>query len=269
VNSEIIFPSCQLKPFINYYWIVELNNPYIDISYSQRIVPNGMTELFFHFGDKLISSKENIKTTHPAISISGQTTSFFDVFQTGKTGFISILFKPHSVKLFFDLSPVEISNEIIDLNLIIKNEAKIILEKIEEIKDNSIRIQIIENFLIKQYKEKNTYNFNRLSNCFKSIHITKGNIKISDLAKITCLSDKQFYRVFLEYTGISPKEFIKIIRVQNALAQLQQNKQKDLFQMAISCGYYDQSHFIKDFKILTGFTPKEYLESQNIYPDYF
>lgn len=266
--SEIIFPSGILKSFINYFWIVEFETSFLEISSPQRIVPNGMIEIFFHYGDKLISEKENIKEKHQNVVIIGQSTNYYDVFQTGKTGFVAVLFKPHAVKLFFDIKLSEITNEIVDLSLF-NTEIGNILEKITLSNTISSKIQVIESFLLSRFNDKMLYNYKRLSNCFEHINIATANLKISDLANISCLSDKQFYRIFTEFTGISPKDFIKIIRVQNALSLMLQGKSKNLFEIAFQCGYFDQSHFIKDFKALTGFTPKEYSEILNIYPNNF
>ena len=92
---------------------------------------------------------------------------------------------------------------------------------------------------------------------------------IHNLAQTACLSDKQFNRVFHEYVGTTPKEFIRIVRLQRALYTLQTQPDINFAQLAYECGYYDQSHLIKEFKAFSGYTPGEYLALCAPYSDYF
>ena len=92
---------------------------------------------------------------------------------------------------------------------------------------------------------------------------------LSLLADTACLSTKQFSRIFVEYVGTSPKDFIRIIRVQRALFTMQRNPQMSFAQVAYSCGFSDQSHMIKEFKLFSGYTPQEYLAVCDPFSDYF
>ena len=71
------------------------------------------------------------------------------------------------------------------------------------------------------------------------------------------LSRRQFERKFKEYSGFSPKEFFKIVRFKNAMKESARGE-KSLAQIAIECGYYDQSHFTHEFKKYSGYSPREY-----------
>ena len=62
--------------------------------------------------------------------------------------------------------------------------------------------------------------------------------------------------------GVPPKEFLKIIRFQQALAEIERHKNISWTTLAIDCGFYDQSHFIADFKTFSGFTPQEYIRQK-------
>lgn len=69
-------------------------------------------------------------------------------------------------------------------------------------------------------------------------------------------SEKKINRTFQRYFDLSPKEYIRMIRFRKALWQLQQTK-NSFTEIAHDCGYYDQSHFIKDIRVFTGMTPKQ------------
>lgn len=89
------------------------------------------------------------------------------------------------------------------------------------------------------------------------------------MAGKACLSDKQFYRVFSEQVGISPKQFLRTIRLQQIFYLVQCNPQIELSELVYLCGYYDQAHFINDFKLQTGMSPANCFAKCNTSSDYF
>jgi Helix-turn-helix domain len=68
--------------------------------------------------------------------------------------------------------------------------------------------------------------------------------------------------VFRENVGLTPKGFLKIIRFQKAIQEIASAKQTNWTSIALESGYYDQAHFINDFKTFSGFTPKQYVQKQ-------
>ncbi|MDR0207510.1 MAG: helix-turn-helix domain-containing protein [Bacteroidales bacterium] len=98
---------------------------------------------------------------------------------------------------------------------------------------------------------------------------TYGNINVNQMASEACLSRKQFERIFAEHIGISPKKYLKIIRFQSAIFQKQQNNNLNMTELSYESGYFDQSHFINDFKSLSGLTPKQYFAENEICSDFF
>lgn len=254
-------------PFIQFYWMFELESR--NHEEPHRIVPTGCVELMFQYGDGLLKMKNNEISAQPNSIITGQLTDFYDVIQTGKTAFLSILFKPHAAKIFFDLPINELANQNIDINLILKSENKHVSEQLALTRSHQEKIKIIEDFLLRNLSEEKLYNFNRLSKSIDLINSKFGDVRVSQLSDITCLSDKQFCRIFNDYVGLQPKNFIKIVRLQASFYYMQKFQPKSTTELAYLCGYYDQAHFIKDFKNLTGYTPNTYFKHEGIVSDYF
>ena len=90
------------------------------------------------------------------------------------------------------------------------------------------------------------------------IYESKGNISIGTLAEETGYSECYIRRIFGKIHGISPKVFEKFVRFQNTL-NLMEKEKIGLEELAAECGYYDQSHMIKDFKNFSGVTPEAYM----------
>ncbi|MEX0274587.1 MAG: helix-turn-helix transcriptional regulator [Flavobacteriaceae bacterium] len=86
---------------------------------------------------------------------------------------------------------------------------------------------------------------------------------IEDLSQKAHLSLRQFERGFKAQFGITAKEFQKITRFQDVIKNILLNRNSDYLDTILDNGYFDQSHFIKEFKSLTKKTPLEYFTEEN------
>ncbi len=251
-------PIKILSKFIKNYFIVETDNS-IDYLPKERIYPCGYATMVFHYGSPSKFQKKNSSIyIEPSMVICGQQTNYYDLSISGKTGMIIIVFRPHGVKSFFNFPITELLNENLSLQDLVNYEAVELEDKLFNSPDNNQRIIHLENFLIK--KLNHCDDFERVEHALKIIENAKGQVKTQDIAYDVCLGIKQFERTFSKYVGVNPKKFASIIRLQNVI-QLKSTNKKSMFQLAYDNGYYDQSHFIHDFKSLTGVTPKAFFNT--------
>jgi AraC-like DNA-binding protein len=156
------------------------------------------------------------------------------------------------------------------LKFILKNEVNELESKLLETKTFFNKIKLVEDFLFKRLeKNKKKYEFNRINHSVSLINKAKGNLDVNYLASEACLSRKQYERIFSEYIGTSPKQFLRTIRFQNTLVQKGKDKTASLTSLAYHCGYYDQSHMINEFKLFSGMTPTQYFSECEPFSDYF
>jgi methylphosphotriester-DNA--protein-cysteine methyltransferase len=92
------------------------------------------------------------------------------------------------------------------------------------------------------------------------IHQRKGNIRIRDLAQQLHTSQSPLEKRFRAAVGASPKKFASIVRLKYLLRQ--SPKSGSLTGLGYEAGFYDQAHFIKEFKAFTGDTPENYFRNQ-------
>src|SRR5579871_4888225 len=85
-----------------------------------------------------------------------------------------------------------------------------------------------------------------------------GQVRVDDLAFDAGMSARQLRRIFLEQLGLSPKHFCRVIRFRHSLPKLRAADRGDWTQVALDCGYYDQAHFINEFRGFSGYTPGEF-----------
>lgn len=257
MNLRIIKPATSLSMYIKHYWFLEME---ACEAVGERVVPAGYVELTFHFADHLIQRKLTDKM-QPGIIICGQKTGFFDVLPTGKISMLSVQFYPHSAGLFFDLPINELTNETLDLKDIMGVSACELEEQLYDLPTLEDKVKHIESFLLRRLSRKPVYSLDRISHNVKLINQSNGLITPDQLASEACLSRKQHERIFKQTVGLSPKQFLKVIRFQYTLYAHQQYPGESLTELAYRCGFYDQSHMINDFREMSGITPKQYFKS--------
>lgn len=91
-----------------------------------------------------------------------------------------------------------------------------------------------------------------------SIVAQAGQLRMDDLAFQAGISPRQLRRLFLEEIGVAPKHFCRVIRFRNSLSRWSQAGRAEWTQVALDCGYYDQAHFINEFRQFSGYTPGEF-----------
>lgn len=277
-SFDIIKPSSVLEPYIKYYWILDYESEIIE---PIRVIPYGCVQFTFYLGNRIQSlSTSNTSYFKDQAVVSGQSSMFMDVVPQGKIRLITIVFKPFGAKPFFDFPISYIKNNIVSIKDI-NNGEWIDLENRLGNCDSIIEIiSTLEKTLIKKLEKNSLFNsytsinYSRMTHAVKEIDKSNGNIKSKELSSIICLSDKQFNRIFTDYIGNNPKEFMRIIKYQSVLYKLQSFNLKDIqnidFQdLVYDFGYYDQSHLINNFKQFTGYTPKEYIKQFPPCSEYF
>lgn len=268
MNYCIARPSLLLSKFVKHYWTIENCMP-VGQEHIQRIVPNGLSELIFYLGDKPVSKDKN-KSINENSVISGQLSEFYDIQISGKLSLFSILFQPQGLSMFLDIPLNELHNQNIPLKFILKNNTNKLENRLFETNSFAERIRIVEQYLFKLFhKRGHAYNYDRIRKSVSLINQSKGVINIDLLASKACLGRKQFERIFLYNIGISPKQFLKIVRFQNTINEKSKDKSISLTDLTYKCGYYDQSHMINDFKKLSGISPKQYFNECEPSSDYF
>lgn len=230
-----------------------------------RILPDSCVELVIHFNQPYITTFRNNKTEiQPQSFVVAQMKNFIEIEPNGKIGMISIRFSAQGAYHFFGMPMKEIANGIVDLKLIWKDVAKEIEERIVESTNTEQRINRIQHYLLTQLRRNGHVDLT-VDYCLNLIYSTNGKICVEDLSRKTGISNRQLVRKFNHCIGVSPKEFSRIIKFISTLNHLKENKKRNLAEVAHNCGYYDQAHFIHDFKEYAGLTPSQFLMLENVF----
>lgn len=262
-SFRIIKPVAALAPYVRYYWILSEDTL---ASVSERTLPVGCVQMVFHRGRQLLSLTEG--RLQPRSFISGQSLGYSDVESTGMLEMIVVVFQPFAAKAFLHIPVCEFWGRNVDMEEADDVQLADLGRRVANMPDQAACIRLIEQFLLRRLYAFPEYNLKRVSTTLEMVtHFPY--IRIPQLADVACLSNKQFGRIFTEYVGATPKEFLRIVRMQRALHILQCQPGVSFAQLAYECGFSDQSHMIKEFKLFSGYTPAEYLAVCAPYSDYF
>ncbi len=268
MKFQIIQPSGILARFIKYYWVMEKSSFESDV--CERVIPTGNIDLMFHYRNCFKVKRGDNSTFKQANSfISGISNSYADVTTNGETGMICVTFLPYGACNFFNFPLLEIENQNVNLDCIFGNEPKEIEEQLCGAQSLTERVSVIENFLISKLSPNVKRDWLLIKSGIELINQSKGQISALILSEKLCVTSKTLERKFSAMVGKTPKQFIKIVRFQNILNIFSTSKELILTEMAYSNGYFDQAHFIKDFKSFSGLTPKDYYTNHQCQSDYF
>lgn len=262
-SFHLIKPVPALAPYVRHYWILQ------DDAISpvtERTLPIGCMQLVFHKGKQLFLSNES--KLQPQSFICGQGIGFSDVQSTGKIEMIAVVFQPYTAKVFLRIPGYLFHGQTVATNEVEDTELSDLSKQVLDAANHDVCIHLIEEFLLHRLYSFTDYNLKRMPLVFRAIN-DASCVSVARLSEMACLSTKQFGRVFADYVGATPKEFIRIVRMQRALSMLQQETTLSFAQVAYTCGFADQSHMIKEFKLFSGYTPAEFLAICAPYSDYF
>ncbi|MCD8185322.1 MAG: helix-turn-helix domain-containing protein, partial [Rikenellaceae bacterium] len=187
--------------------------------------------------------------------------------QTGEVDMIHLTFRPSGARAFFGMPLLETQNLTISVDALSDKLLEELKERLFETSDTGESVRMMEEYLIRRLTVSKAYNFDRMDAVIRAIDA--GVSDISHLADISCLGYRQFWRIFSEYVGMNPKDFIRIVRFHRTLHTKRIHPEMSLARLAVECGSYDQSHLTREFKCFSGFTPSEYFSICDPYSDYF
>jgi AraC-like DNA-binding protein len=248
-----IYPIEPLRKYVRYFWILEDNS----LNFSTKtfkIMSDGLPGLIFQENKKAFHDKDHQEL--PQLFVYGQTTGHTEHKAIESFNNIGVYFQPNALKSIFGIDANELTNQHIGIDELIKTN---ITEQLSSTTSSIHRIELLTSFLIRLTEQKNTEN-KKIG--FATAQLQKG-VSLPYILKELNISERSLERYFKQYIGISPNLYSRINRFQSALENIRQNQFSKLTDIAYQCNYFDQSHFIREFKEFAGISPKLFLIKAN------
>jgi len=262
MNYQVYTPLPELQPFVKCFWT--LDDDVVDENpVKQRVLPDGCMEMIFHYGNLYRQYFEDGSSIiQPRSFVFGQITTYIEIAPTGTTGLVAARFLPDGLKPFLEIPVSSLANKAVAISDVFGEKGKLLENNIIAAADNQQRIKLIESFLLSRLADPKTINA-ITKDCIDIIFQSQGQLDMVELAGKLKINRRNMERKFTTAIGMSPKQLSRVVRLQATLKMLDQKNFTSLTSLAYENGYYDQAHFIKDFKEFTGMSPKSFF-SENL-----
>ncbi len=261
---ERIIPSASLSRFIDCFWVIESDDSTI---HQQKIIPDGFPEIIFHYGDPYRINISGEWSVQSNTLLAGQIRNHFLLENTGSSGMIGIKFRPQGITTLFDINMEPLTDDVVDLDSILPGQFDSISPILLDDDHFSKKIAALSSFLEDSISSKETSN-QLIDNVLQLIFTRNGVLSVSEIVDQLEVNERKLERSFKKSIGLSPKFYCRIIRF-NYIFKLIKEQKLSWSELAYLSGYYDQSHFIKNFQEFTGEDPSEYFFEKETMANFF
>ena len=253
-------PSAPLKPFVERFWLLE--GPANEIG-GEPIPPDGRPEIIVHGGDPFVEILPDGRRRRQArVLFAGQLTRPVHIVPRGVARIAGAHLRPHGAYDLLRVPQHQFKDRVVDLRSVNAGLARTLQREVAARDTGDEMIAALEQVLAAHAGDR--ADMSPAATAVTRALALKGLIGVAGLARAAGVSPRQLERLFSERVGISPKLFLRIVRFQEVVRATRSGR-RDLGWAALAAehGFYDQAHFINDFKAFVGRTPADWHISDN------
>lgn len=255
IRSDIYYPACEMeKVFIKSIWRLSEHDVH---NRTELILPKGTVEIIFNFSDPIhyINPSQQQSKKLSTVFINGINFKPFKLIKTGGQEFLGIQLSGAALKMLFNIPAKEFNNRVYEGLKVCPS-----LDALGyELFSKHLFSEQVETLL--KWIRRKVYAMNQENSVSRVQKLMSmqfyPSLTVKNLSDKICLSDRQLRRFCSDWVGMSTEEFILYTKYLTSL-HLLHNSKPSLTEVGLKAGYYDQSHFIREFKSYTDMTPKEY-----------
>ena len=267
---QIIQPHPALKPFVKEYILLHFNfknfigerpSKLLEARAEQSIIlyPSGVFTKVNPVLDKRLAIPHTI--------VQGQLLTGWYHHYPEDFKFVKIIFQPGGLfHLLGQVPSTHFTDAVTDAESVLGREMHEMIQQLINTEQYAKMIQVVDAYLFTKF-QKLKLRIEPIDRINVLLQRQNNMFSLEYLANQACLSYRQFERKFKERNGVSPKLFVRIARFNRAYTMKQEQPATDWLDVAISCGYSDYQHMVKDFKQFTGVTPVAMLEAEAKCPE--
>ncbi|MGZ3861403.1 MAG: helix-turn-helix domain-containing protein [Flavisolibacter sp.] len=269
MTLEFISPRQELRPYIHQFWIFKSDK---GLGKGKTLIaPNAKPKLMIPF-------KNALWTTDPAKTDTCTENNIYFIgirdvpvligsSEAGETGSIGLEFTTAGAYKFFNGPMSLFTNNLLSSAEIFGGSGSALQERMGNLECPQEKVDLVQDFLTNRLLLQNKGN-PIVDFSIDLITGSQGLVEIKEIQRKTGYSKRYLDKLFQHYLGISPKVFATITRFQHFYKKLSFYEDRtwdaDLLDL-----YYDQAHFIKEFKRYTGHTPGQFASFKNDFGKYF
>ena len=252
-------PTAALAPFVRCVWTFTAAGPGAT---PERIVPDGRCELIVHAGDPFAEATARGRAQVQALAIfAGQVTRPLHLRATGTASVIGVRFHPAGARVFFGRSVREATDQRIPLDQMWLGAGTALARDVVALRSVAARVAFVQEFVAQRIALHLDQRDTLVESCVARIDAEPATVDIAAMAEDAGLGRRQLERRFADVVGVGPALLASIFRFRRVFDVMERDGSAPWTHAALEAGYFDQSHFIREFKRFVGCTPTEFAAS--------
>lgn len=253
-------PAPPLSAFIEAFWYT--------LGYQvphrrERVLPNGSIQLIINLAQDYVIDHARVPEgcrvpLMPPSLIVGVQSEYVVIDTADLAEMVGIQFLPGGFVPFVALPADEFSNAHVSLEAVWGPDAARLRERLQDALDPETKFQILEAYLLVRARNR-LIRHPAVDFAVRQFQMSQHAGIVDDVTRQLGLSRRRFSQVFREQVGATPKLYSRIRRFQQAIGQIRRGRDIQWVDLALSCGYWDQSHFVNDFRAFSGINPTTYV----------
>jgi AraC-like DNA-binding protein len=255
-------PAPPLCDFVDCFWLYSDTPAHRE----ERILPSGTIELVVNLRDDELRIRDPVNPDrserYSGALVSGAYGRFFTIDAAQQESIIGVHFKPGGAFPFLGPPAVELADTHVDLESLWGRAAVELRERLCGDSTPGGRFRLLEASLMARLIRPMEHH-GAVTIALDALERTDAGTTVRDIARRVGLSQQWLTRVFSAEVGMNPKLYRRVRRFQRAKAIVQRAPAPDWAGLAVTCGYFDQSHLIRDFRAFSGLCPSDYLRRRS------
>jgi AraC-like DNA-binding protein len=248
-------PSRRFAAIVECYWLLEGDGP----AGAEPIIPDGRMEIVLHYGARFDRHHTDGRVERQdAAMLVGQLLAPITLSHRGSAGVAAIRLRPAAGRAIAGCTAAELAGRFIDLEAVLGSTAAV-RECLALADGDAARVALLESWLAQQVRREPSL---ALTAAVNTILDSPSGADLSTVASQAGIGVRQLERQFIAEVGISPKTFARLARLQAALSLIAIGQ--PLCDVAVACGYYDQSHMTRDFIHLAETSPAAWRQQSGV-----
>ena len=260
MRFSFVRPRAELQPYIESFWVFEspVGMPPTD---TNMAAPNGRPKLIIPYENSLVSTADgrtSISHEGGLYFVGNRDTQTIIQSSARETGFVAIEFSPCGAFPFFGIPMEQTASGLFDSETLFGKWGGEVRESLHNIEDVNQKVRFIQERLVRLLYETPRHNA-LIEFCVRVLRLSGGRCAIKELERTTGYSRRYLGLLFNRHVGLSPKVLAGIFRFQTFYRKWARGLPYDDLKEELYDYYYDQAHFTKEFKRMTGYSPRKFI----------